>query len=232
MKKLIFLTVVLLSITVQSQEFSYGVLLGTHAYKIPINGDLSSKGGLTAINIGAFGNKKINESFGVQLNVFFGKSVENGFNSDDTNLFTGKININKVNTQLLLKYDPNESYGDGFYFLVGPRLTFISMAETRGDGIDITDLYKPIYEQSENDWKNLMMFLMVRRNNFISFPKTERLAGLSTKKVRLADLRDKIIIDDNVVISMQTTFITHIDMTKSELNERFPAKSASIRIIH
>lgn len=37
------------------------------------------------------------------------------------------------------------------------------------------------------------------------------------------DLRDKIQIMDNVVISMQCTFITHIDMTKSELEKLFPA---------
>lgn len=142
MKKLILLTLFLFSISVQSQDFSYGVLLGTNVYKIPISGDLRSNGGLTAINIGAYGSKKINESFGIQLNVFFGKSVENGFNDDEGDFFTGKINVNKVNTQLLLKYDPNESYGNGFYFLVGPRLTFISEAKTRGDDIDISDFYK------------------------------------------------------------------------------------------
>ena len=37
------------------------------------------------------------------------------------------------------------------------------------------------------------------------------------------DLRDKIIIKDNVVISMQCTFITHIDMEKSELSKSYPS---------
>ena len=44
------------------------------------------------------------------------------------------------------------------------------------------------------------------------------------------DLRDKIVIKDNVVISMQTTFITHIDMTKSSLSELYPASSKEIII--
>ncbi len=35
------------------------------------------------------------------------------------------------------------------------------------------------------------------------------------------DLRDKIVIGDNVVISMQCTFITHIDMSKSALTELY-----------
>jgi len=36
------------------------------------------------------------------------------------------------------------------------------------------------------------------------------------------DLRDQIEIQDNVVISMQCTFITHMDMTKSDLTNIFP----------
>lgn len=44
------------------------------------------------------------------------------------------------------------------------------------------------------------------------------------------DLRDEIIIKENVVISMQCTFITHIDMEKSELSKLYPAKSRKIVI--
>ncbi len=44
------------------------------------------------------------------------------------------------------------------------------------------------------------------------------------------DLRDKIEIADNVVISMQCTFITHIDMTPSPLNLLYPQKKAPIII--
>jgi acetyltransferase-like isoleucine patch superfamily enzyme len=42
------------------------------------------------------------------------------------------------------------------------------------------------------------------------------------------DLRDRIIICDNVVISMQVTFITHIDMNKSPLRLKFTANSSPI----
>lgn len=44
------------------------------------------------------------------------------------------------------------------------------------------------------------------------------------------DLREKIIIGRNVVISMQTSFITHIDMTKSNLSRYYPARSERIII--
>lgn len=44
------------------------------------------------------------------------------------------------------------------------------------------------------------------------------------------DLRDTISIGNNVVISMQNTFITHLDMNKSELRTIFPANSKAISV--
>lgn len=44
------------------------------------------------------------------------------------------------------------------------------------------------------------------------------------------DLKDKIIIKDNVVISMQCSFITHQDFGKSALGNKYPHSSASIVI--
>jgi acetyltransferase-like isoleucine patch superfamily enzyme len=42
------------------------------------------------------------------------------------------------------------------------------------------------------------------------------------------DLRSKIVIEDNVVVSMGTSFITHQDINKSLLKEKYPATSSSI----
>lgn len=44
------------------------------------------------------------------------------------------------------------------------------------------------------------------------------------------DLREKVIIGKNVVISMQCTFITHIDMSKSNLSKLFKSESHPIKI--
>jgi acetyltransferase-like isoleucine patch superfamily enzyme len=44
------------------------------------------------------------------------------------------------------------------------------------------------------------------------------------------DLRETIKIQENVVISMQCTFITHIDMTKSSLNKLFPSERKGLLI--
>ncbi len=44
------------------------------------------------------------------------------------------------------------------------------------------------------------------------------------------DLRGKVIIENNVVVSMQTTFITHQDLNKSELCSAFPSAHADIAV--
>jgi len=44
------------------------------------------------------------------------------------------------------------------------------------------------------------------------------------------DLRDKIEIKNNVVISMECSFVTHIDMSKSDIRKLFPATSKPILI--
>lgn len=42
------------------------------------------------------------------------------------------------------------------------------------------------------------------------------------------DLRDEIIIEHNVVISMQCTLITHMDISKSDLSKQYPSISKKI----
>jgi acetyltransferase-like isoleucine patch superfamily enzyme len=44
------------------------------------------------------------------------------------------------------------------------------------------------------------------------------------------DLRGKVEIKNNVVISMKCTFITHIDMIKSKLKDLYPSKTENISI--
>lgn len=46
------------------------------------------------------------------------------------------------------------------------------------------------------------------------------------------DLRDKITIGDNVVVSMKCTFITHIDMTRSVLIKIYPVSNEPVTIQH
>jgi acetyltransferase-like isoleucine patch superfamily enzyme len=49
-------------------------------------------------------------------------------------------------------------------------------------------------------------------------------------KKTFLDLRDKIILEDNVTVSMRTTFITHLDLFKSGLKNKYQSQAAPIRI--
>jgi len=44
------------------------------------------------------------------------------------------------------------------------------------------------------------------------------------------DLRDKIIFEDNIVMSMQCTILTHIDLNKSEISKIYSAQKAQVYI--
>jgi acetyltransferase-like isoleucine patch superfamily enzyme len=46
----------------------------------------------------------------------------------------------------------------------------------------------------------------------------------------LLDLREKIIIKNNVVISMQCSLITHIDLSRSDLRVIYPAETSQVLI--
>ena len=44
------------------------------------------------------------------------------------------------------------------------------------------------------------------------------------------DLREKVEIENNVVVSMQTMFITHVDMNKSNLKNKYPVGQKEIKL--
>lgn len=67
-------------------------------------------------------------------------------------------------------------------------------------------------------------------HNCTDFSKLEIGSNCHIGKNCFFDLRGKITIGNNVVISMLSTFITHIDMTKSNLSSLFPATSGEIKI--
>ena len=45
------------------------------------------------------------------------------------------------------------------------------------------------------------------------------------------DLRDKIVIKNNVVISMQCTMLTHIDLTQSDLSDQYQVVQGPVYIL-
>ena len=78
---------------------------------------------------------------------------------------------------------------------------------------------------SNNDIETPMLF-----HNCQSFSNLSIGDNCHIGKNCFFDLRGKITIKNNVVISMQTTFITHQDMSKSDLSSSFPATQDDISI--
>ena len=75
------------------------------------------------------------------------------------------------------------------------------------------DIETPLYFHNCKDYSNLI----IGNNCHIG-------------KCCFFDLRDKIKINDNAVISMQSTIITHIDMGKSELSKIYKSVSLPVEI--
>jgi acetyltransferase-like isoleucine patch superfamily enzyme len=78
---------------------------------------------------------------------------------------------------------------------------------------NVCDIEAPLFFHNCNDFSNLI----VGNNCHIG-------------KNCFFDLRGKITIEDNVVISMLTAFITHQDINKSELRYIYPASQEDILI--
>lgn len=44
------------------------------------------------------------------------------------------------------------------------------------------------------------------------------------------DLRNRVVFEDRVVVSMQSTFLTHQDMSRSSLTNNYPSENRAIRV--
>ena len=100
-------------------------------------------------------------------------------------------------------------------FLIGlDKNSMIPVLRRNGAKIgNICDIEAPLFFHNCNDFSNLI----IGNNCHIG-------------KNCFFDLRGKIIIEDNVVISMLTAFITHQDINKSELRNIYPACQEDIII--
>lgn len=78
---------------------------------------------------------------------------------------------------------------------------------------DNCDIETPLYFHNCSDYRNLIIGnnCHVGKNCFF-------------------DLRDKVVLKDNVVISMNNTFITHISMKQSLLSLKYPNESKPVII--
>ena len=145
MKTKLFLTSFLFTfISMSAQNFSYGALLGYNGYDIEIDGPLSSGCAVSGLNIGGFGEYKLNNRFGIRGNIIYSKVQEDDYylvvNGQGYGKFLDKTELNTLQIHTLVKLDVRRTYNKGFYLISGFRMT--NILEAKSDGDDIKDFYE------------------------------------------------------------------------------------------
>ena len=122
---LVVLIFALSTLTVSAQDFTYGFLIGANAYDGDISGEEISGGdGYSAfgkegfpLNIGFYGNYKLNDFLGVKANLFY-KGNYKSIRFDNVNNDYGQY-VSSIQFQPLLVFDVNKEYNKGFYLVGG-----------------------------------------------------------------------------------------------------------------
>jgi len=133
---------------VKAQNVAYGVLVGGHFYDIFTSGDsdkfrgyqgytiLNRKG--IPLDVGVFVDVQINESLGIKTNLFHSQSFDEYF----VTTYGGDYLITSIQLQPALKIDANKEYGKGFYFLTGPRFSYILKTKDDYRDEEVNGFYK------------------------------------------------------------------------------------------
>ncbi len=118
-------------------QVEYGLKAGTGNYDVDTS-TIDSNGSFPlSLHIGGFVGLQFDESFGAVLNVAFNNSEESyGFRGSDQ----FDIKVNTIQVAGHLKFDVNKSYNEGFYLLLGPRISFLGKATDENDQ-EVEDFY-------------------------------------------------------------------------------------------
>jgi hypothetical protein len=138
MKKLLYIFTVLFTCVVSAQqEFSYGVELGNSFYTIGNNNGTTTfetEDKVSSFVIGGYSEYNFTENIGIKVNVLFSKKEFIYF--PNKQIFT----MNFVDIAPNFKYDFGETYRDGFYMLIGPKISLITNAKSEGE--DVKDSFE------------------------------------------------------------------------------------------
>ncbi|MCH2196980.1 outer membrane beta-barrel protein [Kordia sp.] len=139
MKKLLLITAIIFCLQLKAQELSYGVSAGTNVYSMLTDRDVSfnSNGSYSipeyaGFYLGAYGNYKLNDHFGIVTDVAFEKRTID---------INPRTRLSYISLSPKLKFDVNGSYNQGFYLKSGFRYSLLTGAETT-EGVDVKEGYK------------------------------------------------------------------------------------------
>ena len=139
----ILMIVLFTAFTASAQEFRYGVLGGTNAYDIEVDGPLIASSGISKLNLGVFGDYQIDDRFGVKMNVIYTSTTEGDYGVLSGATLYPMFEEAKLTTlqfHPMAKFDVNSDYNKGFHLLAGFRVTNILSAEI--DNVNASGFYK------------------------------------------------------------------------------------------
>ena len=136
MNKLLTFSLFFIISLANAQELSYGLVLGNSFYTIANN---NGTNGMTTddystITFGGYGEYNFTNKIGVKADILFAK---NSFAYYPTKQ---PFDMNIVSVAPNFKYDFGEEYREGFYMLVGPKISFITSVESEGE--DVKDSFE------------------------------------------------------------------------------------------
>lgn len=136
MKKTLFVCLILwITNLTNAQEISYGPIIGNSFYGIGNNNGTYSFGSdkTNAIYFGAYAEYNFTNNVGIKTELLFNKKealYSPYFLSEDIKFDFSFVEINPS-----FKYDFGQEYREGFYMLVGPKISLITKATSEGEDV-------------------------------------------------------------------------------------------------
>lgn len=134
MRKIILILFILSFGFLEAQEFSYGVVLKSSFYHVGNNNGVNqfsteSKGLNTSLTFGGYGEFNFSNNLGVKTELTYLKREI--IYSKTEQLFTFSYFSIAPN----FKYDFGDEYRQGFYMLVGPKISLMTSAKSEGEDV-------------------------------------------------------------------------------------------------
>lgn len=154
MKKfIVIICVLLLTMTVQSQEILFGAKAGVNFASVGSN-DMDHVEGVTSFHIGGLMEIPLNEKFAIQPELLYssqGAKVEQTESRQDISVtVNSKIKLDYINVPIMAKY----YIAEGFALEAGPQIGFLISAKAQTNGEIVGDLPPEIIEIIEEEWKS------------------------------------------------------------------------------
>jgi hypothetical protein len=136
MKKLLTFTILFTINIMSAQELSYGVVLGNSFYAIANNNGTNNMEveDSSIFIIGGYGEYNITDNIGIKTDILYERK------SFFYNPIMQPFQMNVVSLAPSFKYDFGKEYREGFYLLIGPKLSFVTSVESEGE--DVKDSFE------------------------------------------------------------------------------------------